>query len=539
MENPKTSSSLLPVNEIQESFAGGMRDRDHASQIDPNQYAYGKNIEIRDAGLAKTRRGTSIQSATLNTVPQEVAYYEPTPGNGMIIQVNTGVVYKWTVASGVWTQVKTATLNNISARCSISILNGILYLYAGANDHVWSWDGVAADFTDEGDSDAEPPLGDLSTVQAGRMVAAGVPATVAPSAITNARDYLFFSSVFDGHTFDRLNNTQRIPTDGSEPITAIAMYRLLQILCFTRNSCHIYDMTGSTVSGFSRITIDPKIGCSAPNSLVVVGEDAFFLSSDRHIRTIKRTINDIAYGVSNPVSFWVPNLMDRINVSYVHICAGVYYDNYYLLAAPLDTGTTNNGVIVFDLLHQVATPSGYVPVCVGEWTNIKPFKWVVTNFSNQRELYYVSATTGALYKMFDGTSDVTTLPDVDPEEETTIPSRILTRAPNWGTPRHDKTMHNGEIQFLNTVGTLVASYIKDDGTVYSLLTASVGSENDAFLPISLPFLLAGGGTLFNLPLSFYRQGRSRNWQLQLDHDGGQCQYKEITMSAFVEGAMTR
>lgn len=513
MQSPRTSAALLPATEVQSTFSGGMRDRDHPSLLEPNQYAYGKNIEIREAGLAKTRRGRTTKTDACGASLQAAIYYEPTNGNGMILQVNGGAAWKWEGSATAWTRVGTLQLTNTASRCALVVLNGIVYLFAGADDHVWSWDGAAADWTDEGDTNTDPPLASIAGVQSGRLLAV-------------KGDYLYFSDIFDGHTWARSTNNKRIPTDGSEAGTAVATYRKEEALVWTRNSTHIFgSLNSADLANFTRSTLDPRVGCIAPLSPQVVGEDAFFMSADRQLRTIKRTVQDIAFGVSAPVSFLVPNLFERVTATAATKSAGAYFDNYYLIAAPMDGALVNSSVIAFDLLHQTALG----PACVGEWTNIAAGAWCVTNFSGNHALYAIDANTGAAMLMFDGESD----------DGTTIPVQIDFRAPNWGAPSHDKTLHSGEVQMLDSIGTIALSYARDDSEWTSILTTSVGDTSSAVLPITLPFNLAIGGVLKTLPVSFYRRGQSRNWQLRLAFTGGKVNVKQVTLNAWVEAYRTR
>lgn len=552
MEDPRTSQALLPVDEFQTSFSGGMRDRDHPSQLQPNQYAYGKNIEVRDSGLASTRHSRFVATGDCGsnggTNPQGAYWYEPFPGQGMMVQIQGGAAYRWRGSSHFWEPMGNLQLNNTSDRVAMCCQSNFLYVYGSSNgsDSTWVYDPYAETWTSLADLNTSAPWGNLVAIQLGRMCVAGVDFTVTPN-IQDTRQYIFYSDTFVS-AFNRVNNNTRISTDGGEPVKAISPYRNGQIIAWTRNNTKIIDISSANVASFVQQTLDSHLGCVAPMTVVPVGEDVFFLSPDGHVRTIKRTQQDTAYGVSTPVSFWVPNLMGRINKHAMGKCAAAFFNNYYLLAAPMDTSGKNNGLIVFDLLQSIQVPSSIgqtvVPICVGEWTNINAFQFVVTNFNNIQELYYIDSTNGAAVKMFDsGQNDgsVNLTGDGQPIVHF-VDSTIKTRAPNWNTPRHDKTMHDLEMQFLNTFGTVTVSYARDDGNFNALFSGAIGDTSKAILGSAstiLPFYLASDPGLVNLPLSFFRQGRSRNWQLQIDFTGGTMNLKEITMSAFIEGASTR
>jgi hypothetical protein len=533
---PRTSQALDPIPEIQQSFAGGQRDRDHPSLLAENEYWKGVDIEIREGGSAKTRRGWSLATSTgPGGNPQGSIYFDPAGATPPVtVQVNDGKFWTWDGASQTWSRVGTTQLSNRTAKvCMVSLANR-LFVFSGENDNVMSWNGTDASFTDEGNTNTDPPRGDIACVQSGRICVAGV---VSTSLLTNARSYIFFSDILDGQTWDRTTNLKQVPTETDEPVTAVAAYRNEEVLVFTRNSTHDFTVTGTTVSNFTRITIETKVGCIAHKSVVVIGEDAFYLSADLNVRTIKRTIQDKSLGVSVPITHDNPNLMKRIHEVNAEDCAGVYFDNYYLLSVPLDgdpkdsdtsTNTRNSHVIAFDNLQQKQGISGPIPSCCGEWTNIPANAWVIGYFSNRQKLYFIDSADGNAKTMFSSESD-------NGEYPTAV---IKFRALSWQSPHLDKTLHSGELQFLETFGTATVSYAKDDG-VFNSHISKVISDAGSRLPISLEFTLTEGGVLAFLVMTFYRRGRSRYWQLKLTHEGGLMNLKQLTLRSFVEMYATR
>lgn len=505
----------------QKSFAGGMRDRDHPSELSEVEYARGVDIENRDSAIAKTRRGRTVKTDSAGIDPQGAIFFQPNGGTAVIFQVNSGIFWTWANSGTAWTRVGLTQLTNTTEPVMLVILNGTLYVFSGTGDNVYSWDGIAANFTNEGNTNSDPGRGDIVCQQEGRLAVAGLGGII--------QDYIEFSDIFGGGAFDRAANNKRVPTNGSEPVTALASYRNSDILAWTTHSTHIFTVSGSTVSSFTRQSIDPEIGCAAKKSVVVVGEDAFFVSADKQVRTIKRTVQDKAFGVTIPITYLVPNLMDRINGDYLSLCAGCYFDNYYLLAVPFDTETRNSGVIAFDMLHQMPTPAGQVPVCVGEWTNMCVCEWVVTEFDGVTQLHYIDSNDGKAYLMFDGTSD-------DGENITSI---IDFRSFDWGISTNDKTAHSGELQFLDTTGTATLSYAKDDGIFNTLLAKNVGDPSIANLPINLPFVLPGNDGVGFMLLTFYGLGRSRYWQLRLTFTNGTFNLKQLFLRAHIESIRTR
>lgn len=523
MEQPLTDRSIPEPMEHAISFSGGMRDRDHPSLLDPNQYAYGKNIEIRNSGLAQFREGRTTKCAATGSNPQGAFFFKPQTAEATLVVINGGRTYNWNGTALTATLLGSTTFSNTTENIANAILNGIAYVSPGQSDNCRSWDGAASDWTDEGNTNADTPRGTLLCQQSGRLVSSG------ESLLSGRQDYQSYSDIFDGHTYDRTANNKRTPTDGSEAVTSIATYRKEEVLTQTAFSTHSWNISGSSVSAFSRITLDAKIGCIAPRSVVVVGDDAFFLSADLQLRSIKRTVQDLAFGVTNPVTYFVPNLMERINPLYAHRCAAIFYNNYYLLACPLDNATRNNTVIAFDMLHQFSTPSGNVPVCVGEWTNISVNQFVVTYFDNIAKLHYLDDNDGSIKQMFDGSSN---------DDGNPILPQIDFRAFDYKFPNNPKTAIDGVIQFIGSSGTADLSFAKDDGQFASIGTQQIGGTS-SLLPVFLPFQLSIDSGVTPWYFSMFGLGQSRYWQPRLTFNGSAMNLKQLTLRSYVEKFQTR
>lgn len=525
---PRTSPAFLPIEKPLVSFSGGQRDRDHPSLLNPNEYAKGINVEIREAGLAQTRRGWQKKTDDLGSQLQGAIFFDPPDQSERLVVAMGGQFWEWQGSGTAWTRIGLTQLNNVNERVSFVALNGTLLAFCGADDNVKSWNGSDPDFTDRGNTNTDPPRGNIAWIQANRVCCAGVEST---ATLTNAQPYVFYSDILGPTVWNRSGNNTRIPTKYDEAVTAGATYRKQEILVWTRGSTHKIDISGATVSSFTRETLDDSVGCVAPDSVSVVGEDAFFVSADRNLRTIKRTINDIAYGVSTPITAENPNLMGRIKKTKVQNSVGIFNDNYYLLGAPMDASDTVNEVIPFDMLHQKQSTAGVIPVCLGEWTNINAGKWVQTYFSGIPQLYFLDSLTGAACLMFER----------DTDDNSEIPITINLRAEDFGSPDHDKTMHSVHIQVLDTFGNFDLSYARDGDASFSAFYTDlqISDPNSVNLPVNLPFDLPVGGILDEVYARFHRKGRSKYWQLQIHHTDGRINIKFITMRAFIEMMNTR
>lgn len=504
------------------SFSGGQRDRDHPSEIADNQYARGVNMEIRSGGLYDRRRGKTKKVNSPGANFQGGCWFSPGPSSFFVVQANGGRIFKWEGSASDWTEIDPSVqLTNTNNPVGFGILNGKLGIFAGPDDNVRSWDGAASTLTDEGNTNTDPPRVSLAAQQSRKLIAA-------KTDTAGTDDFLYPCTVNDLTTWDRNSSNVRIPTEGNEGVTALAMYRDSDVLVFTRKTAHLVNVSATSTSDWTRKTLQSKLGSISP-WVTVIGDDAFFMSGDGHIRTIKRTAYGENLAVATPITYWNPNLINRIKKSKLSKVRGVWFDNYLLVGVPLDNSDYNNGVIAFDMLHMVESPAGPVPVCVGEWTNMRPGEWVETYFNNKEQLYYIDSLDGALYLMFDGEDD----------DGTAIESICEMKSLDFGVQRIDKTLQDGELQVLDTWGTITINYAKDNGTFNSVKNETVGLAGGATLPFTLPVTLGSAGILDFIPVSFYGLGQSRFWQPKITHTGGSISLKQLTLGANIETPLKR
>jgi hypothetical protein len=97
------------------------------------------------------------------------------------------------------------------------------------------------------------------------------------------------------------------------------------------------------------------VGCIATKSCIWVpgpkGDDVLYLARDG-VRTLSRTSDDDVTGAGLPLSFSIPNWIDRINFDSAHKAAAAYFDNAYHLAVPMDGAVENSHVLRFDPINN-------------------------------------------------------------------------------------------------------------------------------------------------------------------------------------------
>jgi hypothetical protein len=122
------------------------------------------------------------------------------------------------------------------------------------------------------------------------------------------------------------------------------------------------------------------VGCIATKSCIWVpgpnGDDVLYLARDG-VRTLSRTQDDDVTGAGLPLSFNIPNWIDRINFDAAYKATAAYFDNAYHLAVPMDGAVENSHVLRFDPINNA-------------W-NL--FDWEIRDlsnipFSNEARLYF-------------------------------------------------------------------------------------------------------------------------------------------------------
>jgi hypothetical protein len=122
-----------------------------------------------------------------------------------------------------------------------------------------------------------------------------------------------------------------------------------------------------TVNSTLRV-LNPRTGCVATKSVAEVAGfedgDILFLSKDG-VRAIRRSATDAQAGAGRPLSWSVPDYVNRINFSAAHRAVASVFDNAYHLAVPMDGNISNSHILRFELetrgwtIHQIGARDLY------------------------------------------------------------------------------------------------------------------------------------------------------------------------------------
>jgi hypothetical protein len=163
------------------------------------------------------------------------------------------------------------------------------------------------------------------------------------------------------------------------------------ITLLNARSAYQINTGAATVAAWSSIQISRGVGCIAPRTAAVLGQETFFLS--RHGLVKLSDLSDtISIAAQDTLSYPIQPYIDRINVSAISAAFATTWRDLYLLALPLDSETLPTRIFAYDLNRQRWMPpwvyTGDPPTWVGQST---PYTWtgltgaVATNFADKPE----------------------------------------------------------------------------------------------------------------------------------------------------------
>lgn len=167
----------------------------------------------------------------------------------------------------------------------------------------------------------------------------------------NVSDELIASDILDQNTYDQIENQFKIASGSSDFIVGLHPFSEDALVVFARNSIHLIRGVGADLQNSSVQEVTREVGAVARKSIVQIGNQILFLS-DNGVYSVNFEDLYNLRGASVPMSEPINPIMGRINKNYAAGAIGVYHDNRYYLAVPLDASTVNNAVIVFNLLNN-------------------------------------------------------------------------------------------------------------------------------------------------------------------------------------------
>jgi len=248
------------------------------------------------------------------------------------------------------------------------------------------------------------------------------------------RDEIMASDILDSDTYDQIMNQFRITGGIADFTVAMQPFYDDALMVLNRNSLHLVAGTQGTLADTVVKELTSEVGCLARKSVVIQGPNVFFLS-DNGVYSLTFVEQYNLRGIEMPISVNIQPYIDRINKGLADHSVGIYFNNRYWLAVPLDSRVNaddaagNNTVLIYNFLNK-------------GWESIDTYgdnRFNILNFhigkSGERNALYIVTTTGGLHEVDVNEESNDTLA-VDPALNAvtaTIPSKLVSRGYDMGT----------------------------------------------------------------------------------------------------------
>lgn len=167
----------------------------------------------------------------------------------------------------------------------------------------------------------------------------------------NITDEVIFSDILDSNTYDVLQNQFRITGGIADYVQTIHPFTNDAAVAFNRRSLHLVTGLTGDLTDVAIQEITHEAGLVARKSVVTIGNSVYFLSDNGVYAANFGDLYNLR-GAGLPLSDAINPIIRRINGAAAHRAVGIFHDNRYYLAIPLDGSTTNNAIIVYNVLNE-------------------------------------------------------------------------------------------------------------------------------------------------------------------------------------------
>ena len=179
--------------------------------------------------------------------------------------------------------------------------------------------------------------------------------------LPDGRDQVMLSDILDPDLYDPFWQSFRINQGSNDYIVSVHPWVEGSFLVFMRNSIWLatvnqgYAASGApddintTVSRLDLLT--DEIGCSARRSIATAGQFVYFLS-DAGVYRLDTRLDLKLRGDTKPLSEPIADQVARIQPAGAEYAIGLWHDNRYWLAAPVDGAGVNNALFVYSALNE-------------------------------------------------------------------------------------------------------------------------------------------------------------------------------------------
>ena len=491
-----------------DTFIGGQLSFARARQVGENQAKSILNHIISIDGELRCRHGINSLGGdgtvgTAAAIIQAIIWYDLVAVD-RLVAITQGDAFEWN--GSAWVAYFTAGISDPTLRVDLVQLTENLY-WADPALGIRQWNGTAVSTV------AGSPICSILEVHSNRLVAAG---------LTSMPDAVAFSDILDPGTWDITNSVLRLGSGGGDPVVALRTWLDTGLVVFKRNSVWLIDANPvSSVANFSIKKVHGTVGCVARNSVCQVGQDIWFLSRTG-IQSVQRQLATSDTQVTMPVSQPIQDIIQMIRWDMAHKSYGICYNNYYLLAIPVNSNEPD----VILCYHYLT----------GGWTVFSG--WDVSVFREQPfegvTRLLVGQQGGDVCEWRDYIADTAIIPATDFKDKgLEIPTEIETRAYTFQQPLNLKSAFYGELDVF-TQDTTFSIWAKlDDEDPIHVRTYEITLDN-VQLPVTLPFTLTAKGRWTTKRFPLHQLPRFREFQFRIISESGRFIMRRLVMSAFLD-----
>ncbi|HEY9874584.1 MAG TPA: hypothetical protein V6D12_14185 [Candidatus Obscuribacterales bacterium] len=472
--NALSQEALLKVRI--NDFSGGMVSNSLADVIAPNQGASMVNVELNRPGRLSKRKGQALFARDVGSTPfVGIGRFDPDRTTSYLVAASGTRVVRALSSSADWTVANPSNALTAGQNTEFVQANDLLFILNGFDSTAWY---SGSHWSTAGAYPTSPPTARTGAWLRNYLFLAGA---------TTETDWVYFSNNLDPDTFSS-GDIIKINTGDGQSIQKVVPFRLNELIIYKERSVFVLDITGSTpLSDWTVQPVSTVVGTIAPRSVVSLGNDQWFLSSEPiAIRSLVRSEFDKI--LLNLVSGPIQDVFDgtgilTINKTHISKAAATLFNNKYFLAVPTGTSTVNNTVFVYDFITN-------------GWYRIDgwfPADWVV--FDNR--LFYIDANDGRVIECFSGTAgdwpqgpgtiDSASTPSVG------IAFNYITKNIDFDYPENFKQLDSLEVEFDATGDYNAEVFVNLDSDGWQRVGTVNLAGNSLTLPVTLPATLGNGG----------------------------------------------
>ena len=236
----------------------------------------------------------------------------------------------------------------------------------------------------------------------------GLPTETTKITQTGRKDEIAVSDILDSDTYDQVFANFRFNAGTADYTIGLHSFSDDKLLVFNRNSIHLAANSGDLRTAQTQLLTN-EVGCVARDSIIQVGNNVLFLSDNGVYGANFQDLYNLR-GNEVPLSEPINNTIKFINKDLWHKSSGVYFDNRYYLAIPLNEETVtvdgegnvsaeinrapfNNRIVIYNFLNK-------------QWESVDnvgdssfEFKKLIVAGDGENRGVYSLSTNGGIHKL--------------------------------------------------------------------------------------------------------------------------------------------